>query len=834
MGRYLLLQRLAQGGMGVLYLAYDPRLDRRIALKFVDGGEAGSDPYLRTLREARALAAIHHPNVLAIHDAGEYGRALWIATDLIDGESLRAWAERTQPSWRGVLAAMRQALDGLAAAHAIGLVHRDFKPDNAMIDAAGHVRVIDFGLASDPASAAAASDGTASTPAATPHSARLTQAGSFMGTPAYMPPEQWRDVALVDARGDQFAWCVSCVELLTGRLPYAGDSPQALRAAIERGCDPQVLAGRGLPVPLQRALLRGLAPDAAARHADLAPLRQALDAALAIQRRRGGALALAATSVLAAALAWWPRDDHDPCAIDEPRLATITAALPAIRAQFAASGLAYAGSSADGVESGLVRHLRAWEDTARQSCRATHVERRQSQRLLDLQGACLDQRLAEASALAELLRAADAELIGRATQAVQGLAAPASCAARTELLQRVPEPGAAAPAAALRQLRAQLAGLQARFLAGRYAEIVAALPAAEALAAVASYPPASAELAFVGARARDDTNDFDAARAGYQRAFAEALAGRDPARAVLSAAHLAGSLQAKAQDSAGASQWIGLARAVYRGIEAPAPALGLQLLLDETRVLQSRGEFAAAAPKATEAVAIATELAGERPDYLLLRALSNLGNNHIYLGEWPAARAAYERLLPQAEALLGPTHPRLGLLLGNAGAIYQAQGDHPRTIAISRRALEIALANFGEQHWETMVALHNLGERLDQAGEDAEALVLYRRALAAGTAAVGAEHPQLAAMHAAIGELLLAQGDVSGASAAADAALRLLAAEDSDAALRVRAWLTLAAVRSGVARADALAQARAALPAVAEPDVRAALAARLEPGAGSP
>ncbi|GMU42175.1 MAG: hypothetical protein AMXMBFR25_01610 [Lysobacterales bacterium] len=826
-GRYLLLERIAEGGMGVLYLAYDPRLDRRLALKFVAAGEIGGEAHQRTLREARALAAIHHPNVLAIHDAGEFGSALWIATDLIAGESLRAWRERTRPGWRALLAAMRQALDGLSAAHAIGLVHRDFKPDNAMIDAAGHVRVIDFGLAAQEGASGASADPPVDAQALDLVWQRLTRTGARMGTPAYMPPEQWRDAA-VDARADQFAWCASCVELLTGRPPFAGATPTELWSAIERGCDPRVLAGSGLPTALQRALLRGLAPDPAARHADLAPLRAALDGALGRRNRSFAAGGVLAALALAAGAVWWPRAPTDPCRIAEPRLAALDGA--GVHPHFVASGLPYAAATADAVSAALSNWRDQWQDTARASCRATR-EGRQSQRLLDLQGACLDQRLAEAGALLRLLGSADDALIGRATQAVQGLPAPGLCAQRSALLERVAEPAAVEARAALQQLRPQLAQMQALFLAGRYAEIVAGLPAAEALATRAGHPPTSAELAFVGARALDDTNDFEAARASYVRAYAEGLAGRDPARAVLAASHLAGSLQAKAQDRAAAELWIGLARASFRSIESPSAELKLQLLLDETRVLQSRGEFAAAAPKATDALRLAESLADGRPSYLLLRALSNLGNNHIYLGEWQSARALYERLLPQAEALLGASHPRLGLLLGNAGAIHEALGDTAATLASSRRALEIALANFGEAHWESMVALYNLGERLHAAGELAEAQGLYQRALAAGVAAVGAEHPQIALLHVGLGELQRDLGAHADALQSADTALRGLAAPDADRGVRVRALLLraelLRTAEPTEARA-ALAQAASDLPQVAEPDLRASLQARLE------
>ena len=215
-GRYQVVATIGRGGMGVVYLAHDPRLNRQVALKVLraDRDADRANAQARLLREAEALAQLSHPNVVAVYDAGLWHDQVFIAMELVAGGTLRTWAREHQGSARDILDAFVQAGYGLAAAHDAGLVHRDFKPENALIDRAGRVRVTDFGLARFDGAAPQDADrrrtaGSASPMLATP----LTEAGSVLGTPAYMAPEQvsGRDI---DARTDQFCFCVSLFEAI--------------------------------------------------------------------------------------------------------------------------------------------------------------------------------------------------------------------------------------------------------------------------------------------------------------------------------------------------------------------------------------------------------------------------------------------------------------------------------------------------------------------------------------------------------------------------------------------------------------------------------------------
>ncbi len=292
LGRYRLERELGAGGMGVVFAAFDSKLERRVALKVLRGGGAGSDANRRLLNEARAMARLTHSNVVTVHEADSVGGRDYVAMELIDGGTLAEWMRTAPRTPEAIVAAFVAAGRGLAAAHGAGLVHRDFKPHNVLRRSDGRIAVTDFGLAreagADPMAVTvdlgrATSEG-GNTPSAL---SGLTVTGSLLGTPAYMAPEQWSGGKIGPA-ADQFAFCVALWEALAGERPYRGDSFEALKDAIGRG--PAALDGSKLPKALRAPLARGLDPDPAKRWPTMTALLDALDRTIAPPKPRRLAL----------------------------------------------------------------------------------------------------------------------------------------------------------------------------------------------------------------------------------------------------------------------------------------------------------------------------------------------------------------------------------------------------------------------------------------------------------------------------------------------------------------------------------------------------------------
>jgi predicted Ser/Thr protein kinase len=266
LGRYRLEKELGVGGMGIVHAAFDPELERRVAIKLIlraTSDEARS----RLLREARAMARLTHPNIITIYEIGSEAGRDFVTMELIDGGSLADWLRSEPRKARDILDAFIAAGRGLAAAHEAGIIHRDFKPHNVLRSTSGRIVVGDFGLATGMET----SPGVASAPLEA-HTA-LTATGSWVGTPAYMAPEQWNGGTITPAT-DQFAFCVALWEALAGQRPYRGDTIEALRTAVTAG--PDKLSAAAIPMRLRGVLKRGLDPDPAKRWPSMAALLTAL------------------------------------------------------------------------------------------------------------------------------------------------------------------------------------------------------------------------------------------------------------------------------------------------------------------------------------------------------------------------------------------------------------------------------------------------------------------------------------------------------------------------------------------------------------------------------
>ena len=452
--------------MGIVYAAYDPELDRKVALKLIRPGLHSADDapalQVRLVREAQAMARIAHANVAAVYDVGRHGEQAFVAMELIDGETLARWLSRTTRSTAEIVAVFAHAGRGLAAAHSAGLTHRDFKPNNVMVDRQGRVRVLDFGLArpmgagesSSPVSVAARVDLT------------LTASGALLGTPAYMSPEQLTGGA-ADVRSDQFAFCVALYEALAGTRPFAGDDTEKLRAAIL--AHELVRPRRSVPAWLLKTVTRGLGAAPSERWPSMDTLLAALDRDPTRSRWRAATAFAVMTLAVAGVIGYrhTARSEAAVCGGAEERCgrrvesgrdarrsrrrskrAGSPMQLPALR-RWRARSIAYTA---------------AWAWARTDACRATRVRGEQSEELLDLRMQGLDNRLGQLGSLIELLTHADRKTVDHAVEAAAQLAPLADCADAEELRRVVHpprDPSTRARVDALERRRQDLTALDA-------------------------------------------------------------------------------------------------------------------------------------------------------------------------------------------------------------------------------------------------------------------------------------------------------------------------------------------------------------------------------------
>ncbi|HUS32640.1 MAG TPA: serine/threonine-protein kinase, partial [Kofleriaceae bacterium] len=362
LGRYVVLSELARGGMSVVYVAYDPELDRRVALKVVRRSKLSEIHRARLHREAQALARLSHPSVVTVFDVGDIEDDTFVAMELLDGVTLREWVKQKPRTWREVVRVIVAAGRGLAAAHEAGIVHRDVKPDNIVIAASGAVKLVDFGIARDLGDRSADSGEMAQVEAAALEAAardsvddlqlaanssgglaarpleQITQLGFIVGTPAYMPPEQRSQKPEADERSDQYSLCATLYEALYKQKPLTStkkailDRREALTVADRPG-DTRSLAapapkGSDVPAWLQRVVTRGLAVNPAQRYPSVDALLRELDRDPARALRRGVAAvgALAAVAALAIVVTAKLMPSHAPgpsCGTGEDRVAGV-------------------------------------------------------------------------------------------------------------------------------------------------------------------------------------------------------------------------------------------------------------------------------------------------------------------------------------------------------------------------------------------------------------------------------------------------------------------------------------------------------------------------------
>lgn len=741
--------------MGVVLMAYDPQLDRRVAIKLLHPSRS-ADPKARQrlLREAQALAKLSHPNVVQIYDAGTHGDRVYLAMELVDGETLDAWLSRQpRPRWREIVDVFVAAGEGLAAAHAAGLVHRDFKPHNALVGKDGRVRVLDFGLVR----VERRTDESARTEETPPHEIDAsvgahTKTGELLGTPAFMAPEQFRG-EVGDERTDQYNFCASLFYGLWGVRPHPGDSvPEIMQAALAGTLAPRP-SGSDVPAKVEQAVLRGLRSDPEARHPSLAALLAELQRRPA---RNGWKLALLAAIGGVAVGAIAVSRGRQPSALDRCRAASDAAGRtwakrrPRIERAFSATELVYAADSFARLDEGVDEWLGRWKVSHASACEAAHATATESAAMLDLRVACLQRAHAELEAAAEVLESADAIVVRRSHQLVDGLPRPSHCDDIEALAAAVPPPQDAATRDAVVAVRKRVARATALDRAGRYADAADEARAALADADAVAYPPAVVEATYWLAEAQSGLGEIADADRNMRKAYWGALAGRVDDLAYATARRMVDFAGVRAQKFDEAELWWQTADAIRVRIDAEPDEEG-RLTALHALLKQIQGEHEEALGLYEQALPLV-----ERPA-LKLKILNDRGDLYFRMGKLEQAGAAFGEAYEQAVEIYGAKHPDTALPLGNRGMIALQREDFSEAVEQIERAiavLEPAVAE-GNPHLASMFNM--LGVAAERQEQYDEARAQFRRALEIREKAFGPEHGDVAMIHANLGRLAWAE-----------------------------------------------------------------------------
>ncbi len=719
-GKFAVEAVIGRGAMGTVYKARDPELDRVVAIKVRhSAGKLDVDGEDRVRREAQALARLTHPNVVAIYEAGRHDDSTYLAMEFVEGAPLDEWLA-TRRAREDIVARMAEAGRGLAAAHAAGLVHRDFKPRNVLVSTAGVAKVGDFGLVR--VGDEDASSGSRSAAGVT--SMTLTLSGALLGTPAYMSPEQLRGDVATDA-SDQFSFCVTLYEALYGHRPLEGTTVEKLLGSMTRPFSLPALPR--LPSHVARVLVTGLALDPARRFASMTELLDVLDPRVG-RRRRGvllGSVAIGALVLGGVTYAAMRPDNArtELCGGAEDKLAGIWdgARKEQIQRAFAATKVTYASDAFKGLEQVLDRFTSDWVSMHRSACKATRVTGEQTEQLMSLRMWCLDGRLREAKAFTDALLAATPRMVTRAVDAASHLPDVDACADARALSDQVP-PRDAAARGRIDALRDELAKAKTAAEFGKLSDGVAMLESVADRVKSEDYAPLEADALLELARKKfAKTGDPKVAEDLMKQAMLAAERGHADivrVRAYIVLIFLIGNVQGRSEE---------------------------------------------AHQLAEHAAAVIKRLAN--PDGLEGQLLGNLGQLYIQEGKLDEAEKMLNRSVELLERAAGKDHIETARAVSMVADIARRRGDHQRSLELSRRAYEIHAKAYGEGHPETAKTRFGIGVALEDMGKIDEALVEVGAVLATLETALGPDHVDLAPASDELGILYRRKGKLKDAEA---------------------------------------------------------------------
>ncbi len=759
--RYRVIRPIGSGGMGEVHEAWDLNLERRVALKtLLPRGDDLIDVerrMARLVRESKAMARLRHPNVVTVFDAGRWGAQAYVVMELVEGETLRSWEARPH-THEEIVAMFLQAARGLQAAHEQNVIHRDFKPDNVLIDKHGRLQVTDFGLARivhdggnvDPLDSASRDQPVRAVTSTVNVSGSLTETGTAVGTPAYMAPEQFRSQDAGIA-ADVFAFCAALHEALAGQRPFVGDSPRDIQRAQREGASELALQRAGVSAWLRAAILAGLQYDPSLRPCDVASLIRTLESPKRRHARRWLA-AGAGIAIVGAVGVFGSRTQPELCAVGDP--------LQGVWDERVRAGITQSVDSKSRdwvrVENAFDKWAENWSAAWSESCVARDAVRQ----------ACLAGLRQRVGGLTHGMAAGS--IASDAAERV--LPTVSSCAVDRELALASPEPDEPQLRAQVRSVREAIAELETRIEAGDLGDLVGEAEAIEGRARNLGFGPLHAETLFVVGVAQSAAGQPQLARATHlaaaQRAGAsghdvlasqawlalvdlEAQDPSDPPRGLEYGANamaaadrvgtgaLAREIRSRAHYTLGVFAQADLRpgdalREFTAAKEAPIdsdPRFQLSVLEAIAVAQADSGQYEdALVTHLALADRYAQELGGEDPALVL--SWTNIGIASAGLGRSSDALVAFQRATHTARESLGVHHPDYGMALHNEAELLQSTGHYGEALGKFVEAESIAIEAFGADHFRVGAAVEHRAGTLQALGRYEEALPLMRRALA--------------------------------------------------------------------------------------------------------
>lgn len=741
-GRYLIEKRIGVGGMGIVFLADDPELRRKVVIKLLRA-DPDFQHSARLQREAQAMAKVSHANVVPIYDVGVHEHQVFLAMEFMDGGDLATWLK--QPRTVGeILEAFIAAGRGLAAAHRAGLVHRDFKPHNVMRSSVGDVKVTDFGLAcADVSPVAEGNSAGGAQPDRKPRrlprlagavdsemlESRLTDTGALIGTPAYMAPEQIL-ADEVDARSDQFSFCIALYEALYGERPFRGKTLTELFDSTLEGLDERQLQGiarrRGVPVRVRDAIRRGLRKKPDDRFASM-------DMLLAELAPRTSGTAIAAAVLGGAALlsigAVWLLSRDEPSTLctggateladvwNPQRRTAIESAFLATREHVAPNAFAVVAKDVD-------RYTESWLDGHRDACEATHMRGEQTDEGMDRRMRCLRQRRTELDALLEVLTRPDPELLKEATAIVSRLTSPVACANAEALASDQPEPSKAAEVQALEgKLARGVAQMRAIRLDVAQAQLAETLGAAERL----GYKPLIAEAQLQVGLLALQKMDYVEAENRLHRAVEIAEEARvDRVRAVAFTYLVTATTSNNKLDDA--DRWARYAQSTIERLGNDRTLLAeLDLRIGEIK----RGRGDAKGAEATYLRAIERLGAVHGPNSREVAfARRDLASAYMDVNDYERAFEQHRTSREILRSVLGAEHPEVTATTGLMSVVRHVQHRNDEAMSLGMEELGAMEKFYGTSHPLVAQSYESYAQRLQAIGRSEEAVKTMEKAVA--------------------------------------------------------------------------------------------------------